>query len=73
MTERRRFKGKVEIVQFPAPMLRGLKKVAAEVVKEEPERSPTARKVDASFAKFQALVDRWDDVAEGAYHQLVAG
>jgi len=29
--------------------------------------------VNASFAKFQALVGPWDHVAEGAYHQLVAG
>jgi hypothetical protein len=30
-----------------------------------------ARKVHASFTKFQAL-GPWDHVAEGAYHQLVA-
>jgi hypothetical protein len=29
--------------------------------------------VDASFTKFQALVGPWGHVAEGAYHQLVAG
>jgi hypothetical protein len=32
-----------------------------------------AKKVHASFTKFQALVGPWDHVAEGAYHQLVAG
>ena len=31
-----------------------------------------ARKVHASFTRFQALVGRWDHVAEAAYHQLVA-
>ena len=31
-----------------------------------------ARKVHASFTKFQALVGPWDRVAEGAYHQFVA-
>jgi len=67
------FKGAVEIVQFPPPMLRELKKIAAEVVKEESEKTPMARKVHASFTKFQALVGPWDRVAEGAYHQLVAG
>jgi TRAP-type mannitol/chloroaromatic compound transport system substrate-binding protein len=66
------FKGKVEILQFPAPMLRDLKKLAAEVVREESEKSPMARKVYASFTKFQAVVGPWDHVAEGAYHQLVA-
>ena len=69
---RTEFKGKVEIVQFPAPVLRDLKKLAAEVVREESEKTPMARKVYASFTKFQALVGPWDHVAEGAYHQFVA-
>ena len=53
------FKGKVEILQFPAPVLRDLKKLAAEVVKEESEKSPMARKVHASFTKFQAQLAGW--------------
>jgi TRAP-type mannitol/chloroaromatic compound transport system substrate-binding protein len=67
------FKGKIEILQFPAPVLRDLRKLAAEVVREQSEKTPMARKVHASFTKFQALVGPWDRVAEGAYHQLVAG
>ncbi len=70
---RTEFKGKIEIVQFPVPVLRELKKLAVEVVKEESEKTPMARKVHASFTKFQALVGPWDHVAEGAYHQFVAG
>jgi TRAP-type mannitol/chloroaromatic compound transport system substrate-binding protein len=66
------FKDKVEILQLPAPVLRDLRKLSAEVVREESEKTPMARKVHASFAKFQALVGPWDHVAEGAYHQLVA-
>jgi TRAP-type mannitol/chloroaromatic compound transport system substrate-binding protein len=66
------FKGKVEILQLPAPVLRDLKKLAVEVIREESEKTPMARKVHASFTKFQALVGPWDHVAEGAYHQLVA-
>ena len=66
------FKGKVEVLQLPAPVLRDLKKIAAEVVREESEKTPMAKKVHASFTKFQALVGPWDHVAEGAYHQLVA-
>jgi TRAP-type mannitol/chloroaromatic compound transport system substrate-binding protein len=66
------FKGKVEIIQFPVPVLRDLKKLAAEVVREESEKTPMSRKVHASFTKFQALVGPWDHVAEGAYHQFVA-
>ena len=66
------FKGKVEVLQLPLPVLRDLKKISAEVVKEESEKTPMARKVHASFTKFQALVGPWDHVAEGAYHQFVA-
>jgi TRAP-type mannitol/chloroaromatic compound transport system substrate-binding protein len=65
-------KGKVEILPLPAPVLRDLRKLATEVVREESEKSPMARKVHASFTKFQALVGPWDHVAEGAYHRLVA-
>ena len=67
------FKGKVEILPVPVPVLRDLKKLSAEVVREESEKTPMARKVHASFTKFQALVGPWDHVAEGAYHQFVAG
>jgi TRAP-type mannitol/chloroaromatic compound transport system substrate-binding protein len=70
---RTEFKEKVEILQYPTPMLRDLKKLATEVVRDESEKSPMARKVHASYTKFQALVGPWDHVAEGAYHQLVAG
>jgi TRAP-type mannitol/chloroaromatic compound transport system substrate-binding protein len=66
------FKGKVEVLQLPVPVLRDLKKLAAEVVREESEKTPRARKVHASFTKFQVLVGPWDHVAEGAYHQYVA-
>jgi TRAP-type mannitol/chloroaromatic compound transport system substrate-binding protein len=67
------FKGKVELVQFPVPVLRDLRKIATQVIRDQSEKSPMARKVHASFTKFQALVGPWDHVAEGAYHQLVAG
>ncbi len=66
------FKGKIEVLPLPLPVLRALKKLAAEVVREESEKTPMARKVHASFTKFQALVSPWDHVAEGAYHQFVA-
>jgi TRAP-type mannitol/chloroaromatic compound transport system substrate-binding protein len=66
------FKGKVEVLQLPVPMLRDLKKLATEVVREESEKTPMARKVHASFTKFQALLGPWEHIAEGAYHQLVS-
>jgi TRAP-type mannitol/chloroaromatic compound transport system substrate-binding protein len=67
------FKGKVDLVQLPAPVLRELKKLSVEVVREHSEKTPMARKVHASFTRFQARVGPWDHTAEGAYHQLVAG
>ena len=67
------FKVKVELVQLPTAVLRDLKKLSAEIIREQAEKSPQAAKVNASYAKFQALVGAWDRVAEGAYHQLVAG
>jgi TRAP-type mannitol/chloroaromatic compound transport system substrate-binding protein len=66
------FKGKVEVLQLPAPVLRDLKKLAAEVVKEESEKSPMARKVYASHTKFQAQHTGWSRISEGAYQQFVA-
>jgi TRAP-type mannitol/chloroaromatic compound transport system substrate-binding protein len=65
------YKAKVEVVPFPVPMLRDLKKLAAEVVKQEADKTPMATKVHASFTKFQALVGPWDHVAEGAYRHFV--
>jgi TRAP-type mannitol/chloroaromatic compound transport system substrate-binding protein len=70
---RTEFKDKVEILALPTPVLRDLKKLAVDVVREESEKTPMARKAHASYTKFQALVGPWDRVAEGAYHQLVAG
>lgn len=66
------FKGKVEVLPLPVPVLRDLKKLSAEVIREQSEKTPMARKVHASFTKFQALVGPWDHVAEGAYHKFVA-
>ena len=68
---RAEFKGKIELIQFPAPVLKELKKIAAGVLQEESEKTPMAKKVYASFNKFQALVGAWDMVAEGAHHQYV--
>jgi TRAP-type mannitol/chloroaromatic compound transport system substrate-binding protein len=70
---RTEFKGKVEVLPLPVPVLRDLRELSADVVRQESEKTPMARKVHASYAKFQALVGPWDRVAEGAYHQLVAG
>jgi TRAP-type mannitol/chloroaromatic compound transport system substrate-binding protein len=64
------FKGKVELVQFPLPVLRELKKIAGDVVRAQAEKSAMARRVHASFSKFQALAGPWDQVAQSVYYQL---
>ncbi len=69
---RAEFKNKVEILSLPAPVLRDLRKLAAEVVNEESEKTLMAKKVHASFTKFQAQLAGWSRISEGAYHQLVA-
>ena len=67
------FKGKVELVQFPASVLRDLKKIATEVIRAHSERSPMAKKVYASFTRFQGVLGPWDHVAQGVYHQVFKG
>lgn len=66
------FKGKVEIVPLPMAVLADLKKMANEVVVTESTKSPMAKKVYASFSKFQAQLGSWRQISEGAYHQFVA-
>jgi TRAP-type mannitol/chloroaromatic compound transport system substrate-binding protein len=68
---RSEFKGKAELIQFPAAVLRDLRKMTIEVVRERAETSPIARKVHASFSRFQAQRALWEQVAPGAYHQLL--
>ena len=70
---RTEFKGKIEVLQLPLSVLQDLRKLSADVIREQSEKTPQTRKVHASFMKFQALVGPWDRIAEGAYHQLVAG
>src|SRR5438105_26118 len=65
---RTEFKSKIEILQLPLAVLRDLKKLSVDVIREQSEKTPQARKVSASFAKFQALVGPWDHVAEGAHY-----
>jgi TRAP-type mannitol/chloroaromatic compound transport system substrate-binding protein len=65
------FKGKVEFTRLVDPVLKELRKGALEVVKEESERSPQARKVHASYTKFQELVGDWSLISEGSYYSLL--
>jgi TRAP-type mannitol/chloroaromatic compound transport system substrate-binding protein len=66
------FRSTVEVLPLPVPVLRDLRKLSAEVVREESAKTPMARKVHASFTKFQAQLAGWSRISEGAYHQFVA-
>ncbi len=66
------FKGKVEVLPLPTVVLRDLRKLSAEVTREESEKTSMAKKVHASYTKFQALLGPWDHMADGVYHRLVA-
>jgi TRAP-type mannitol/chloroaromatic compound transport system substrate-binding protein len=70
---RTEFKSKVEILGFPAPVMKELKKLAQQVNKEEAEKSPMAKKVYASYGKFQEYIQDWGHISEGPYHTLIAG
>jgi TRAP-type mannitol/chloroaromatic compound transport system substrate-binding protein len=66
------FKGKVEFTRLPDSMLKDLKKVALQVVKEESEKSAQAKKVNASYQKTMALVGHWGEISEGSYFSLLS-
>jgi TRAP-type mannitol/chloroaromatic compound transport system substrate-binding protein len=65
------FKSKVEFTRLPDTVLKDLKKMSAEVVKEESEKSPQARKVHASYTKFEDLIGDWSLISEGSYYSLL--
>ena len=67
------FKGRVEVLLLPTPVLRDLKKLSVEEIRRQSETSPMGRKVHTSFTRFQGLLGPWDQVAESAYQQYVRG
>jgi TRAP-type mannitol/chloroaromatic compound transport system substrate-binding protein len=69
---RTEFKTKVEIIAFPADVLKELRKLAAEVNKEESEKSAIAKKTYESYEKFQAGQRGWDIMTQQAFHNLIS-
>jgi TRAP-type mannitol/chloroaromatic compound transport system substrate-binding protein len=69
---RTEFKSKVEILPFPHAVMKELKHLAADVNREEAEKSPMAKKVFESYSKFQAGLAPWDVMSDGAFHSLIA-
>ena len=66
------FKAKVEILQLPADVLKGLKPMADETLEEEAKKDATTGKVHEAFKKFRALYNSWDQVSESPYQRLIA-
>jgi TRAP-type mannitol/chloroaromatic compound transport system substrate-binding protein len=69
---RAQYQGKVDVLALPPAVLGDLRKLAAGVLAAESEKSPMARKVYASFTKFQTQLGGWRRVSEAPYHQFVA-
>ncbi len=67
------FKSKVEIVKFSDAILKDLRKLSNQVIKEESEKTPQAKKVYASVTKFEQQFNDWRLLSEAAYHAQVAG
>jgi TRAP-type mannitol/chloroaromatic compound transport system substrate-binding protein len=66
------FKTKVEVTRLPDTLIEQFRKLSAQAVQQESERSPIAKRVAASYARFQALTGDWARVSEGGYYNLLA-
>ncbi len=65
------FKGKVEVSRLPDALVEQFRKLSAQAVQQESDKSPLAKKVAASYARFQALTGDWARVSEGGYYALL--
>jgi TRAP-type mannitol/chloroaromatic compound transport system substrate-binding protein len=62
---------KVQLLQIPDEVLASLKTMAEEVVEEEANKTPMAKKVNEAFKKFQKVVGTWGSVSEKAYYNTI--
>ena len=65
------FKGKVEVTRLPDGLVAQLRQLSAQAVQQEADRSPLAKKVATSYARFQSLTADWARVSEGGYYTLL--
>jgi len=70
---RTKYKGKVEILPFPADVMQEFRKLAREVLEEEARRSPMAKRAHDSFSKFQASINDWAAISEDSYYRFIRG
>lgn len=58
---------KVQLKQFPEPVLKALKKLSNEVLEEVAAADPMSRKVYDAFLKFRANMYSWNAISEEPY------
>ena len=66
------FKSRVEILNLSNDTLKALKKLSDQVLKDESEKTPQAKKVYASVKKFESQLNDWRLISEAAYHAQIA-
>ncbi|GAB4281669.1 MAG: hypothetical protein Kow0092_36850 [Deferrisomatales bacterium] len=57
----------VQLRRFPDEVLKGLRKLAEEVVQEVADSDPAAKKVYESYKAFRKKIDPWTDISERTY------
>ncbi|NNE18257.1 MAG: ABC transporter substrate-binding protein [Myxococcales bacterium] len=62
----------VNLVRFPEPLLKDLRKLATETLEEEADKDPASRKVHEAYKKFKAQVGVWGSVSENPYYNVIA-
>ena len=65
-------KYKVQLIEFPSDVMKGLKKLSAEVINDIASKDKTAKKVNDAFNKFRAQVGVWHQVSEKSYYNQIA-
>ncbi len=65
-------KFKVRTMEFPADVLKKLRKIAMEVREEEANKDKQALKVHRAFNKFQQKIGAWGAISEKSYQNVIA-
>ena len=61
----------VQLFRFPDGVLRDFRKLSAEVVREEADKSPMAKKVNEHYEKFKKEWLAYSDLSERAYYNMM--
>ena len=61
---------KVQLKEFPEPVIKELKKLSAEVLDEQAATDPAFKEVYESFLAFQKNIYGWNKMSEEPYQKL---